>query len=56
MIQEYDFKWEYIKGEDNVVADQASRLIERDGEDDPTKVKKTASKSLAQWHELDEED
>jgi hypothetical protein len=20
MIQEYDFKWEYIKGEDNVVA------------------------------------
>jgi hypothetical protein len=35
MIQEYDFKWEYIKGEDNVVADQASRLIERDGEEDP---------------------
>ncbi len=55
MIQEYNFKWEYIKEEDNVVADQASRLIERNGEDDPelvrpcnpTTVKKTVSKSLA---------
>ena len=64
MIQEYDFKWEYIKGEDNVVADQASRLIERDGEEDPELVrpcnkllvKKTTSKALAQVQELDEED
>ena len=64
MIQEYDFKWEYIKGEDNVVADQASRLIERDGEEDPELVrpckqllvKKTMSKALAQLQELDEED
>ena len=32
LISEYDFSIEYIKGEDNVVADVQSRLIEKHGD------------------------
>ena len=60
LLQEYNFQWEYIKGETNLVADWFSRLITNGGADDTptttTPATLAAEQLLFLYQEIDSQE
>ena len=48
LLQEYNFSWEYLKGEDNIVADGFSRLCANNNEVEATTTTDTVSRKAEQ--------